>query len=446
MNKQSRKYLLKAISFILLWCLVFILLEKFFFNPYDINFSKKLQEKDTNPVDILFMGPSTAYATFDAYMLSKMFNKEIYTLACSGGDIDLLRENLKVVLKYQKPKIIIIDSYALYHSSIENIEDNTGLMLNNFDGIINPIYKIEALYAYFHSYLPLKDIPIEMFQFQLLRNTDIWKRWEWRWRWGNIKTNQYSYLSYNIRDKVPFSSYGMLSDDSLFEKVKNNITVKQSIMQAENLEYPYFEQNLSVLKDIILIAKKNDIEIWILVPPGKTGRGYDQTKQLSEIIKSQYRYVSHFDNLKDKVDEIGLNPMDYFDDITHLNRRGMAKVTQYYANIIQERTRWEIADTDFFAYTGESIDKISNNMWRYTMKNMQSNAWYKFTLLKGKEIIKIQEFSKNNYFDCDVNILENSEYSVNVIILPAKTESFDEKTIEEIGMRLSFMKYLIRLL
>jgi hypothetical protein len=118
------------------------------------------------------------------------------------------------------------------------------------------------------------------------------------------------------------------------------------------------------------------------------------------------------------------------------------KTTHHYAKLIQERMNWEIVDDNVFAYDGETIEKIGDKKWRYAMKNTQKESLYRFVLLDAKEkTLKTQDFSEQNYFDCDKNILADPKYNVEVTVLPAGTIEFDKETINKVGMVLRFMKY-----
>jgi hypothetical protein len=123
-----------------------------------------------------------------------------------------------------------------------------------------------------------------------------------------------------------------------------------------------------------------------------------------------------------------------------LNRSGGIKITKYLAQLISQRTGWQM-NTNIFAYDGEDIEKIGDKQWRYIMKNMQTDVWYQFQLFNNGKVIKAQSFSKQNYFDCDIDILQNPKFSVEVIMLPAETTKFDNETIQKIGIIISFMKY-----
>ncbi|MDR0822943.1 MAG: hypothetical protein LBN20_04085 [Endomicrobium sp.] len=404
MNMKTSKNFLWSIVFIASTIIIFIGLEKLFFMNVPLpNLTSggvnpvwdKIQSKNGKQADILFFGTSRDYSSYDTYMLSKMFNKEIYSLAIPSSGIDAAYASLKIALKYCSPKIIILSASTFSRGLTHRV----GGIWAGFDGISNYFYKLQALYLERSS---KKNIPMGLFQ--LFRNpVNTWARWDKK--------------RYALKF---FDEYG---NHHYFHNYRGEFKPTRISLMKRN--------DITTLRKIIDLASESGIEIWVYTPPSAKTEINEKNKLLKENPEIKY-----YDDLIDNYEEIGLNASEV---ASHMNYSGALKTTLYYAKLIQERTGWEI-DNSVFMWAGNKMDEIDNGKWRYTALNTQSDALYYFELIDNKKVIKTQGFSKQNYFDCEVDILKKPQYSVNVIMLPAGTTNFDARTIKTAGISLSFMK------
>ncbi|MDR3243783.1 MAG: hypothetical protein LBT79_03435 [Elusimicrobiota bacterium] len=101
--------LLWAIVFIAAFCVMFASLEHLFrikqtggyFEHGASPVWEIVQQKNTPNIDILFMGASEMLNTADAFVISQMFDKNVYSLAEAGSTIDVTYEKLKIILQYK---------------------------------------------------------------------------------------------------------------------------------------------------------------------------------------------------------------------------------------------------------------------------------------------------------------------------------------------------------
>jgi hypothetical protein len=385
------------------------------------------QRANSQNIDILFFGNSNVRATFDSYVLNQIFNRQIYTFAPGTQDLDITYQTLQILLKYnQKPKVIILASYLLPRKNSERLKARElGLIVTNLDGINNFLFKLKASYWAVNA----KDIPAAMFQ--LLRPTSTWSRWKKRNK-SDAKFKTYDYLS----QQQLYNSYGYMTYIRIART--KSISVEAMIAESKNEPIKIPIENFIIFDKIVKLSRENNIEIWVYNNPN-TNESIEYANDLRKIMLDKFPYIKHFDIPAKNIKEIGLTTKDY-NDHNHFNRNGAIKMTIYYAKLINERLGWQM-NTNIFAYDGEQIEKIGDKEWRYTMKNMQTDALYQFQLRNNGKVVKTQKFSKQNYFDCDIDILQNSQFSVEVIMLPAETTKFDNETIQKIGMKASFMKY-----
>jgi hypothetical protein len=351
--------------------------------------------------------------TFNAEILSKLFDKGIYVLGSPALSMELTLAYLKVVLKYKKPQVICI----LPSLNIQNVKSYQSI--SAIARLLSGIWAIKNYADRFRTakdIFLIKNIPIAVFQ--SLNRVQRWNRFK------SFGTMIYDYEQYG--------NVSIKNGSSIFQK--ETLEAGLTFGKGEATQY-----GMLILEQIIDVCKENNIELWIVrTPQTRTSMNEHLLAQIHE----KYPFIKYADDLMNKqtqLQKIGLTIRDYGDSV-HLNRQGMAKTSLYYASLLNERLGWKIVNDNFFAYIGESIEKIGKNKWRYTMKNMQKDVWYKFTLSEASKVIRIQDFSKQNYFDCDIDIYENPEFNVQVAMLAADTNDFDIKTSAE-GIELFFMKY-----
>ncbi|MDR0485136.1 MAG: hypothetical protein LBH29_00235 [Elusimicrobiota bacterium] len=417
---KNKKNFLRAIVCSALFILILLSCEKILFVDGSCWGVWKNVSENKN-VEILFLGTSQSYTSVDNAVLSEMFNKNISVLGVPGTRMPLIYEALKIVLKYQKPKIVIIDALSLFSNFNEIDNKALGHTLEMYDGIPNYFYKGSA----FAALVSPAHIPLGLFQ--LFRQNYMWRRW------NEIGKTKKKYDRFNGHRSV----YG----NHLWRKLyKTDKSLEEMIKSAPDRNEDYFETNFKVFVEAAELCKQNGIEVWVFKIPDMWGNGAEQEKVIEKV--SHLNYVKYIDNFYgiEKIRTLKLTIQDY-GDAGHLNRSGVMKLTNYYAELIQKRTGWTIKN-GIFAYNGESIEQIGKNIYRYTMENMQKGVLYKFVLLDGKnKVLKTQDFSEQNYFDCEVNILEKPQYNVKAIMLPTDIKSIDHKTIKEEALELSFMKY-----
>ena len=102
------KKIIHVIGFLIVFCFTFMIIEMLLFNRNDVN-SVWGKIEDTE-IDILLMGKSHIYTSLNAEVLSEATGLEIDCLASGSQYMEQTLENLKVVLKYQVPKYIVLET------------------------------------------------------------------------------------------------------------------------------------------------------------------------------------------------------------------------------------------------------------------------------------------------------------------------------------------------
>ena len=94
-------------------------------------------------IDMLFLGNSHAYTSVDTKLLTEVYGIEVDTLSASSCSFKESYEAFNCLLKYTKPKYIVIEMYSVLSDSLGN-QQTTGraYMYQHLDGLSN--YAIKA--------------------------------------------------------------------------------------------------------------------------------------------------------------------------------------------------------------------------------------------------------------------------------------------------------------
>ena len=130
--KKHLKWAIKCIVFLFILCICIkyayqIMVPKFFFNTTWPTTSTYLgfYEMEKNTIDVFFLGSSHAASSFVPQELYNNYGITSYNLGCEQQNVLTSYFWLKEGLRYQKPKIVILDCYALFSNRPEEALNST---------------------------------------------------------------------------------------------------------------------------------------------------------------------------------------------------------------------------------------------------------------------------------------------------------------------------------
>lgn len=410
---KSRDFI-RAISFCIIFCALFMLCEKIFFSRNEICSTwEKVQNVDN--VDVLVMGSSRAFTSIDADAMSQALGLDVEILGSSSQYMVQTLNNLKVVLDYQNPRLIVLEAYSIFSDGEELRQEKKGMIFQNSDGIENYFRKFQSL----SNILDWKDIPSGMFQ--LLRSTNTWSRF------SDFKDRE-EYISdangYRARAK-----YARLVTD--MENVQEAYNIKYAESEVEKLP----PDNVYALKEFLTLTEKKGIDVWIYKSPTTVSQEASFMRAVEQIC-SDYGNVSYIDDLNKVAADIGISSGDWYDS-GHLNRSGAEKVTVYYGNLMAERFGID-ADWDRpFAYRTENVVKNADGKYSYTMENYSKDCLFQFELYSDGELIDVQDYSENNTYVCEYDVRTDAQMKLYCSMIPSDDAELGDRS--ENRIYISFM-------
>lgn len=409
------KKIVRAISFGVVFCMLFITCEKVFFNRNEVN---SVWEKIQNPkedIDVLIMGNSHAYTSLDAKVMSQATGLDVELLGSSSQYMEQTLENLKVVLRYQTPKCIILEANAAYADSRENLQgDSIGLQLQNTDGIQNYWYKFQSVVQTYKT----KDILTGMFQ--LVRPVNTWTRW------GKFKTRNNYIKDYNgYRGTDTFA----LNEMDMFDLQEE---YKERTRSGQNMELT--EYNKKALQEFFSLTADNNIPVWLYKSP-TTRTGYANYMLAVEEIAKEYDNVVYIDDFHTIMDDLELNQGSWY-DTGHLNRMGAEKVTRYYTQLLSARLNTTVDWNNVYGYSGESVTETASGTYLYTMDNYEKDCLYQFKLYVDGQLVEVQDYSDKNSYETSYDVTTSNEAVIYCAMIPNEDAELGDKSENRIYLKL----------
>lgn len=268
----------------------------------------KLEKGD---VDVLVLGSSHAFVDVDPQMLLEEYGISAYNLCGSMQPMWNTYYYFKEALKYQSPKLVVLDVYRLVEAFPYSKESK---IVKNTYGMKISRNKYESVKAS----LPEEDM------------SDIWRHMvefpSYHSRYVDLKAEDFNrslVIGENYRGAHPLTEVAAMERPEL-----SHVTER---MEIEPKTMAYFEK-------ILALAKEQDIQVLLINAPYIVQE--DDKKvfhTLEEYLTSQTLYdnVSYVD-FNEMYDEMEIDFAMDFADYNHLNVNGLPKFNRALGSYIEE--------------------------------------------------------------------------------------------------------------
>lgn len=260
---------------------------------------------DKNTLDVLCMGSSHGYSSFQPNLLWKEYGVTSYVMCSPRQTAANTYYLLKEALRYQKPQILLLETYYFFTNKKYTTE---AILRTSFDGLA----LCRAKYEMIEDILP---------------NIGVKAKLTW----------YLPFLKYHSR-WTELKEWDFHSDAYLKGSV-----IDFEVCPMEEPELPSQERALpenvrSYLDKIIALCEENGIELVAYTAPYgyiEEEKAYFVVKQEINLALEAYlkeRGVPYF-NLQ-RSDDLGIDFASDFRDHTHLNSVGAGKVTRYLSEFL----------------------------------------------------------------------------------------------------------------
>lgn len=267
-------------------------------------------------VDVLVMGSSHAYVDIDPAVLLNEEGISAYDLCASMQPIWNTYYDLKEALKYQQPKLIVVDIYRLVES-FDYVKESK-LIKSTFG--MRPSKEKMAAIRESLSAEQQKDAWLYFLEFPIYHN---------RYR------------------EVTFSDF--LTDYSLPEDYRGHVpadhveAMERSAVSQVTEQMPMTEKTALYFQKLLDLAKKEKIPVLLILTPyivqEDDQKVYNTVKELlATYPEDEVRFL----DFNEAYDEIGIDFATDFADYDHLNVAGCQKFSSYLGKVL--RTLYELPD------------------------------------------------------------------------------------------------------
>ena len=312
--------------------------------------------KNGKNMDLLFIGTSHAYRSFDTEVFEDVLDVETYNFVTSGQTICGSYYLLKEILKTNHPNKVVFElTYTCFRDKEQNPIQGVILSqymkpsLNKWDyifhemGVENAVYSIVPAYAYRENLMKkpvlssfLRDKASEEYINYDLKCTK--SDYEWMEKKGFVYTNKV----------LPKREIGKMDPEGWDETLLNPVYI----------DYLY--------RIIDLCDEKNIELVFVTAPSPKAALlelgNYDEVcEYFNKIAQKKHIPYYNFNLLKPNV--LSFEDEDFF-DTTHLNGEGAKKLSRLLAGIFKKKKKDNLILSDYFYKTwGEqkqNVDYITN--------------------------------------------------------------------------------------
>lgn len=309
------KYL-KPIIVIIIFILIFIFLNKLLSPKYmtdlvEGNMTYEYYDEEKNH-EVIFIGDCEVYANFSPMVL---YEEEGITSYIRGNSQQLIWQSyymLKETLKYETPKVVVLNVNSMRYSKPVS-EAYNRLAIDKMKWSKEKIDIIKASMTEEENFLS--------YVIPLLR---------YHSRFDKLTSEDFEYLLKTKKN----THNGFL--------INKNIKPVESLPTKRRLASYEFEENCyEYLNQITELCKENNIKLVLIKAPSVYPYWYDEyEEQIKEY--AQNNNLDYY-NFKEKVEEIGIDyNTDTYDGGLHLNLAGATKLSKYFSKILKEK--YELTD------------------------------------------------------------------------------------------------------
>lgn len=318
-GNKALKSVAKLVSFFVLFTFLVLFIEGLLLNTGSVIERKRaIAQRENNSVDIMFIGNSHAYCTYNPAVIEETIDKRVLNAGLPDQKIDLTYYTLLELLNKQSPETIVLDAFAFgrSNSTYKGFVANVDAMETNLD-------KLKACFEIF----PDKYDAFRM-SFSIFRDHNNWKKP------GLIKENLKILLGRPSKNYVAFDGFypldSKMSPDTIEKYRESKTSEFTPVIDAYSIGY--FERIVKLCKDrgiklIITMAPFNELYLEKI-------QYHDIYNKMAGLCKEEAVEYIDFNML---YDEIGLNYNDFedaFHNAQHTNKWGAEKVSRYLADYL----------------------------------------------------------------------------------------------------------------
>lgn len=312
---KKKNEILKCIIFIIigiiiLQILTYILTAKFVgqFDSPSARIKNFYTEK-RNSIDVVFIGNSEGARAYSPICIWNEYGITSYNYGSSLQTIQMAYYKIKECLKYQQPKIIVLEANSLFEE--EKSDEACRKVIDNwkFDDV-----KLSAIND---ENLPIKD-----------RNTYIFPIIKYHSRWDKLDVTDFKILKKYYKE-ISYKGFPIIINKMGYNGNTNYMIEKEKeIAEIAEIDKTYMKMIVELCKENNIILLLNEVPTPLMWSSPKN----KATKKIAD------EYGIDFVDFNLEQEEIRIDwKQDFYDNGGHLNIYGAEKVSKYMGKILLEK-------------------------------------------------------------------------------------------------------------
>ncbi len=311
---KKTKFFCSALAFLVLLILVLtpiqhILARKSLSGMWDMtNKIAGFYNEEEDQFEVMFFGPSHAYAAFSPLVIWEEIGVKSYVFATQQQPLWATYTYIKEALKTQSPSLIVVECRMAFGDKEYYAQgDDWGVTYSYMDDIPLSWNKAELAWV---SAPDLEGKVSALFNFMMYHS-----------RWSTLSRSDLTFRRSQARD--PYKGFVMLDPQEALQPRPAIETVSGSV--------PLLEKNQHWLEEIIKLCQDEGIELWLVKTPSNLE--LKEKAMLNTVKETAAKYGVHFHDFNEDYASIGLKDSMFY-DAHHLDALGASRFSQYFADVL----------------------------------------------------------------------------------------------------------------
>ena len=311
--KDTQKFFVKTVAFLVLLGLILypvqkVMARKSLDRPWDMTNKVGGFYNEEDRFEVMYFGPSHAYAAFSPLAIWEETGVKSYVLATQQQPMWATYTYVKEALKTQSPALGVVEVCMAFSDQEYFAEKDT----------------IPVSYAYMDDLalswdkvkLAGQSAPDWESRFGLLFNFMMYHS-----RWKEMHRSDFTFRRSQVRD--PYKGFVMLAPQETPQPRPPIETVGGTT--------PLLEKNQYWLEEIIKLCQEKGVELWLIKTP--CNLELEEKPMLNTVKATAERYNVPFHDFNEDYYSMGLT-QDMFYDAHHLDALGADRFSRYFAGVL----------------------------------------------------------------------------------------------------------------
>lgn len=311
--KDTQKFFVKTVAFLVLLGLILypvqkVMARKSLDRPWDMTNKVGGFYNEEDRFEVMYFGPSHAYAAFSPLAIWEETGVKSYVLATQQQPMWATYTYVKEALKTQSPALVVVE-FRMAFSDQEYFAEKDTIP-------VSYAYMDDLALSWDKVKLAGQSAPDWESRFGLLFNFMMYHS-----RWKEMHRSDFTFRRSQVRD--PHKGFVMLAPQETPQPRPPIETVGGTT--------PLLEKNQYWLEEIIKLCQEKGVELWLIKTP--CNLELEEKPMLNTVKATAERYNVPFHDFNEDYYSMGLT-QDMFYDAHHLDALGADRFSRYFAGVL----------------------------------------------------------------------------------------------------------------